>query len=109
MVLETILSETILSGYAFGIDWLFWSWAIITAIAFIDIIIPDPLPFVDEAVLITISVILLLALALRGTLNFLSDIWGYVTHPITIAFTLTLLLLIIGNKIYKKNVKVKKK
>jgi hypothetical protein len=96
-------------GFWFGVDFLFWAWAIVTVIAFIDLFIPDPLPFVDEAVLIMISIGLLLLMAARGSLRFLGDAIRYLSHPAVIAFVATIAVLYFGNKIYQKTKGGKKK
>jgi hypothetical protein len=89
-------------GLWFGIDFLFWAWAIVTALAFIDLLIPDPLPFVDEAVLIMGSIGLLIALAVRGGASFIVKSVNYLSNPAVIAFVVTMAALLIGNAIYKK-------
>ena len=94
-------------GFLFGIDFLFWTWAIVTVLAFIDLFLP--LPIVSKALLFGLSVGLLLALFARSTLNFIGTSWSYLTHPATMAFLITIAILIVGSKAYKKFKKVKKK
>ena len=89
------------------IDWLFWAWAVITIIAFIDLFIPDPIPFIDEAVLVTTSILLLMALAVRGAVGLIQKISGFLAQPIVAAFLITLVVLVVGNKIYQRQRKKK--
>lgn len=93
-----------------AIDVLLISWAVVTVLAFIDLVIPDPLPFIDEIILFIISMILLGALAIRGAGDALSAAWFYIGHPLTLTFLLTTgLLYFIDRKRKKKtNKKVKK-
>jgi hypothetical protein len=89
-------------GYWLGIDFLFWAWAIVTVIAFIDLFIPDPIPYVDEAFLIGTSIILLLVMAARGSVGFFGVIKDAITNPAVIGFAVTMAVLLIGGKVLKE-------
>lgn len=94
-------------GWLFGIDLLFWAWAVVTFLAFVNLFVPDPLPFVDEFLLFAISIVLLLLMAARGTFGLIGSAIDVITNPAVVGFTVTLLLLFIGGRIMK-NRKVKR-
>lgn len=94
-------------GWAFGIDLLFWSWAVVTFLAFLNLFIPDPLPFVDEVILFLISVGLLLLMAFRGLVGFFDGIYGIATNPAVVGFLVTITALYVGGRIRDKQVKKK--
>jgi hypothetical protein len=85
-----------------SIDWLFWSWVVVTILMFIDLFIPDPIPFIDEIILIVLFFVGLGALALRGSLQFMSTIYTGITHPGLIAFIVTLIIILSYGKIKNK-------
>lgn len=91
------------------IDWLFWIWVIVTILAFLNLIIPDPLPFVDEAILILIFFALLGALIVRMIVRGITSLVGTITHPAVIAFVATLIILFIYDRFKKKKKKKKKR
>jgi hypothetical protein len=83
-------------------DWLFGAWVIVTVLFAIDLIVPDPIPFIDEIILGIVFFVLLGALFIRwllvGTFTGLS----YLFHPVVLSFTFTLILLLIGYKLWKR-------
>ena len=85
------------------VDILFGAWAVVTVLAFLDLFIPDPLPFVDEIVLFILSGVLLAALALRGIGNFFSQVASTAQDPFVLGFVLTVAGIFIFNKFRRKN------
>lgn len=90
-------------------DILLISWAVVTVIAFVDLLIPDPLPFIDEIALFITSMALLVALAIRGIGGVLSTAWQWISHPLVMTFLITIFFLFIVDKVRKKNKKKVKK
>lgn len=100
--------DIITIGFLFGIDLLFWAWVIITIIAFLLILIPDPIPFIDEAIFTTLSIGLLITLIIRGGARRLQDAKDILGHPLVYTFIIVIAGLWIGHKFYKKRIGGKK-
>lgn len=102
----------LITGFLFqgaGIDWLFWAFAIVTVLLFIDLIIPDPIPFVDEAVLTVMFIALLVGLILRGVFIGIESIIQYAFHPVVLSFVLGMGGIIVFDKIILNNRKRRQK
>lgn len=85
-----------------SIDWLFWGWVIITIAMFIDLLVPDPIPFIDEAILIILFFLGLAALAIRGAIRGIGSLYDAAMHPAFLAFAATMALLVIYGKFSKQ-------
>lgn len=83
------------------VDLLFWAWVAVTLLAFANMFIPDPIPFIDEALLVTISIILLLALAVRGITGTVAEVWAAIGGP-GVAFAAALVTLTLLDRIRSK-------
>jgi len=81
------------------LDWVFWAWVVVTILLFIDIIIPDPIPFIDEAILTILFFGGIAYMAGRSIMNGIDTIVQQVTHPAIIAFVVTMAALVIFGKI----------
>lgn len=82
-------------------DWLFIIWIIVTLLLFLDFIIPHPLWLISKPFTIGLFLIILGALIVRMIFRGLSDVINIVTHPAVITFVVTLIFLVILNKIPK--------
>ena len=81
------------TGTINGIDILFWIWAILVVLAFILLLIPDPVTSAFSIPVFGFTLLLLALLVLRGATTKLIAIWEVVSHPFTIAFIVSLLIL----------------
>jgi hypothetical protein len=92
-----------------GIDWLFWGWVVITILMVLDLFIPDPIPFIDEAILIILFLLGGIALTIRSFVLGFGNLVSAASHPLILAFVLTLGVLAIWNKFLRKDGKKKKR
>ncbi len=84
------------------IDILFWAWILVTIALFIDIIIPDPIPFVDELILGILFVIGLVALFLRRLIGVFTTTFDTFLSPGVLAFIVVIVILYVGKNILSK-------
>lgn len=89
------------TGHIGNFDLLFWAWAISIIIAFILLFIPDPITTAISIPLFGISIFLLSLLVLRGVSNTVMALWDIISHPFTVAFVASVLVLTIAKKIQK--------
>jgi hypothetical protein len=86
----------------FGTDILFYGWVVITILLFIDILIPDPIPFVDEFILGALFFLGIALLGVRTIRESIGGISGFFESPLVLAFAGTLIVLFVGTQIYDR-------
>jgi hypothetical protein len=86
----------------FGADLLFYGWIVITVLLFVDILIPDPLPFIDEFILGALFFAGIALLGIRSIRESIGGISGFFESPLIIGFAVALVVLFIGAQIYDR-------
>lgn len=106
--ISTAVSFIDIFNQIIAIDWLFWGWVIVTVLFFLDLVIPDPIPYIDEIFLGVMFFVLLGALILRMIARGVISIFSTATHPLVLAFVGTLFILFLYAMISGKYKRKKK-
>jgi hypothetical protein len=102
MITGAIITQIPFVGAIINADWLFTVWVIVTIIWGLDLVIPDPIPFIDEMLLGVVWFLLLGALFVRWLLTGVEQGLNFILNPGVLAFLITITALILYTKFGRK-------
>lgn len=97
-----IIKQLPLTGWLIDATWLFPLWVVLTILFVLDILIPDPIPFIDEFILGILWFGTLVLLFIRVLMVGLANTYDFLVNPGVIAFIITLIVLFIVRSVRGK-------